>query len=138
MRRLAPFALALPFVLPYALAASASAADLDTKGPLYCALVDVYDCSPGECAEIESESVALPDVLRIDPAKKTATALDQEFEGASSPLDSVELVAGKIVARGQQVDRLLVVSIDVAGGDAIVTVTDPKTTLVAYAECVGP
>lgn len=133
MRRFALPALAI------ALAATASAAPpLDTKKSLYCALVDVYDCSPGECAEIKSESVGLPDVLRMDAKKKTVTALDQEFEGATSPLDSIESRDGKIVVRSTQVDRLLVVTIDVVGGDAIVTVTDPKTTLVAYAECVEP
>lgn len=117
---------------------AAPARALDAKGPLLCALVDVYDCSPGECTDVESESVGVPDVLRIDPEKKTASALDVEFEGASSPLDSVSTEGGKILARGKQGERALVVAIEVETGDATVTVTDPKTTLVMYAECVEP
>jgi hypothetical protein len=132
MRRIVLLSLSL------ALLGGAPAQALDAKGPLLCALVDVYDCSPGDCTEVESESVAVPDVLRIDPEKKTASALDVEFEGASSPLDTVTTEGGKIVARGKQRERALVVSIEVATGDGTVTVTDPKTTLVIYAECVEP
>lgn len=111
---------------------------LDAQGPVLCALVDVYDCSTDECREVSSEAVAVPDLLRLDPEKKTATALDIEFEGVSSPLDAMAVENGRVVARGSFGERVLLVGIEADSGDAIVTFADPKTTLVMFAECVEP
>jgi hypothetical protein len=119
-----------------ALLGAAPASALDATDEVVCALVSVYDCSSGTCTAVASESVGVPDLLRIDPEDKAVTALDVEFEGASSPLEGVALESEKIVARGRFGERVLVVAIEPATGDGVVTVTDPKTTLVAYAECV--
>lgn len=134
MRRLALTSLAISF----SLGAAAPARAVDTQGPIVCALVDVFDCSTGDCVEVTSESVAVPDVMRIDPAKKTATALDTEFHGAASPLESVGIEGAKVIARGREGERIFVLSIESASGDSIATVSDPKTTLVMYGECVEP
>lgn len=124
--------------LMFSLLASAPVDALDAQGPVLCALVDVYDCSTDECREVSSEAVAVPDLLRLDPEKKTATALDIEFEGVSAPLDSMTAEDGRVVAHGAFGERLLVVSIEADSGDGILTFTDPKTTLVMFAECIEP
>ena len=42
---------------------------------------------------------------------------------------------GKLVARALSGDRSMVLAVDQATGDAILTVSDLKLTLVAYGEC---
>ena len=112
-----------------------SQAALDTSAPLVCAIVDVFDCSGDQCIEVESEAVGVPDLVRVDPGAKTITALDPELESALSKLESLEVEEGKLVARALAADRSLVLAIDQASGDATLTVSDVKLTLVSYGEC---
>ena len=134
MRRLASFVLASAVVLA---AGPGGAAD-DAAGAFVCGFVDVFDCSAGDCVEMQSEIVRVPDVLRIDPAAKTMTALDKEFGGASSPVDSIATEDGRTMVRAKQGDRSFVLSVEATSGDAILAVTDAKLSLVAYGECAAP
>ena len=112
-----------------------SRAALDTSSPILCAMVDVFDCSEKECVEVESQTVGVPHLLRVDATAKTIRALDLELEGAVSQLDSMGVEEGKLVAREHSDDRSMVLAVDQATGDAMLTVTDLKLTLVGYGEC---
>jgi hypothetical protein len=105
---------------------------------LLCAIVDVYDCSGKECSEVESETVGLPDLVRLEGGEKTLTALDPEFAGRATTLESVTTEGGKTAARAREGDRSLVLVIEDESGDAIVTVSDGKLVLVGYGECSRP
>ena len=128
MRRLL---LLLPILLPVAAASGAPAG----SGSLVCALVDVYDCSESACTETSSEAVGLPDLIRVDHAKKAVVALDPEFGGASSPIDSEKREGANTTVRAHAGDRSLVLVADAQSGDATLAVTDLKLTIVAYGEC---
>jgi hypothetical protein len=98
-------------------------------------MFDVFDCSERECVEVDSYSVGIPHLLRLDATGKTVSAMDREFGGVASNLDSVGVEEGKLVARAVAGDRSMVLAIDQLAGDAIFTVSDVKLTLVAYGEC---
>jgi hypothetical protein len=99
-------------------------------------MVDVFDCSEKECFEVDSQTVGVPHLLRVDATAKTISALDLELADSVSNLDSVGVEEGKLVARALSGDRSMVLAVDQATGDAMLTVSDPKLTLVGYGECV--
>jgi hypothetical protein len=102
---------------------------------LMCAIVNVYDCSGKVCAEVTSEAVGVPDLVRLDAVEKTMTALDAEFAGRTSTLDSMTQEGGKTTARAQEGDRSLVLVVEGTSGDAMLTVSGGKVVLVGYGEC---
>jgi hypothetical protein len=116
-------------------APGSSRAALDASSPVVCAIVDVFDCSGEKCVEVDSQTVGVPDLVRVDAAAKTIGALDPELEGSHSKLESVGVEEGKLVARALAGDRSMVLAVDQATGDAILTVSDLKLTLVGYGEC---
>jgi hypothetical protein len=95
----------------------------------------VYDCSGKECAEVESEAVGVPDLVRLDGSEKTMTALDVEFAGRATKLESMTNEGGKVTARAREGDRSLVLVVEGESGDAMLTVSDGKLVLVGYGEC---
>jgi len=117
------------------LGASGASRALDLSAPIACALTDVFDCSGKHCSEVQSETVGLADLLRLDPAARQLVALDEELGGASTALESLSVENGKLGARAHEGERILVLSVDANTGDAMLTVTDVHLTLVAYGEC---
>ena len=102
---------------------------------LVCAIVDVYDCSSGECTNVQSEVVGVPDLVRLDGSGKKMTALDPEFAGLTTTFESMKDEGTKTTARAREGDRSLVLEVDDESGDARLTVSDAKLALVAYGEC---
>ena len=72
-----------------------SHAALDASSPIVCAMVDVFDCSGEKCFEVDSQTVGVPDLVRVDAAAKTIGALDPELEGSLTKLDSLGVEEGK-------------------------------------------
>jgi hypothetical protein len=122
-------------IVAIALASLATTAGAAHASKLMCAIVDVFDCSGKECIEVTSESVGVPDMVRLDTAEKSMKALDAEFGGSETSLESVSDDGKKTTAKAHQGDRSLVFGIDNQSGYAVLTVSDDKVTLVAYGEC---
>ena len=122
-------------IVPIALALFATTAAAAPASKLMCAIVDVFDCSGKECTEVTSESVGVPDLVRLDTAQKTMKALDHEFAGSETALESVTQDEHKTTARAHDGDRSLVLSVENESGYAVLTVSDDKVTLVGYGEC---
>ena len=108
---------------------------LDLSASITCAMSEVFDCSSSGCTLVESVTVGVPDLLRIDPAAKTLTALDLEFGGAGSALDSLKLEGGKVAGSSRENDRSLAFAIDPVSGEAMFTITDLHLVLVGYGAC---
>ena len=125
-------------IVSSALALCATTAGAAPASKLMCAIVDVFDCSGNECTEVTAEAVGVPDLVRIDTAGKSMTALDPELAGETTTLDSVSKDEHKTTARAHEGDRSLVLSVDDESGDAMLTVSDNKLVLVGYGECSRP
>jgi len=130
------YASIVPIALMLLGAATAGAAAPASR--LVCAIVDVFDCSEKECTEVTSEAVGVPDLLRLDIAGKSVSALDPEFAGRASKLESVSRDKNKTTARTHDGERSLVLVVDDESGFAELTVSDPKTVLVGFGECSHP
>jgi len=102
---------------------------------LLCAIVDVFDCSEKECAEVTSEAVGVPDLMRLDITGKSLMAIDPEFAGRAAKLESVSKDNHKTTARAHDGERTLVLVVDDESGFAELTVSDPKMVLVGFGEC---
>jgi hypothetical protein len=122
-------------IVSIVLALLATTASAGTPARLVCAIVDVFDCSGQECAEVESEAVGVPDLVRLDGGAKTMTALDAEFSGRDTALEAMTSEGGKTAARAREGGRSLVLVVEEQSGDAMLTVSDDKLVLVAYGEC---
>jgi hypothetical protein len=120
------------------LACAAPALAAEAGPPLVCGLADVFDCSTSECSEVEAEAVGVPNLVRVDPARKMLTALDPELDHAANRLESATSEGDRTVLRARSGDRTLVLVIERTSGDAMMTVSDPKLTLVAFGECARP
>lgn len=125
-------------IVSITLALFATTAIAAPASKLLCAIVDVFDCSGAECTEVTSEAVGVPDLVRLDPAGKSMTALDAEFDGAATKLESMTEDGGKTTARAREGDRSLVLVVEGDSGDAMLTVSDGKLVLVGYGECSRP
>ena len=124
-----------PIIVSIALALLATSAGAAPASPLMCAIVDVFDCSGKECTEVTSEAVGVPDLVRLDTDGKVMTALDAEFEGRATKLESVTKEGQKTTARAREGDRSMVLVVEGESGDAVLTVSDGKMVLVGYGEC---
>jgi len=124
-----------PAIVSIAFTLLATTAGAAPASRLMCAIVNVYDCSGKECAEVTSEAVGVPDLVRLDAVEKTMTALDAEFAGRTSTLDSMTEEGTKTTARAHEGDRSLVLVVESTSGDAMLTVSDGKVVLVGYGEC---
>ena len=118
-----------------ALALCATTAGAAPAAKLTCAIVDVFDCSGDQCTEVTAEAVGVPELLRIDPAAKSMTALDTNLAGRTTTLDAVSKGEHKTAARAHDGNRTLVLSVDDESGDAMLAVSDNKLVLVGYGEC---
>ena len=63
-------------------------------------------------------TVGLPELLRIDRDKKVVVALDPEFGGASSPIESEKHEGARTTVRVHEGDRSFVLVADDRSGDA--------------------
>jgi hypothetical protein len=124
-----------PAIFSLMLALFATTAGAAPASKLMCAIVDVFDCSGKECTEVTSEAVGVPDLVRFDPTEKSMTALDAEFGGRTTALESMTKDDHKTTARAHEGDRSLVLVVEDESGDAVLTVSDNKVVLVGYGEC---
>jgi hypothetical protein len=127
-----------PLVVIALLSCAAAALAAETTAPFVCSLVDVFDCSGSDCIEVESQVVGVPNLMRVDPGKKTLTALDPEFDHSADRAESVTTDEGRTAVSARSGDRTLVLVVQKTSGDAMMTVSGHKLTLVAFGECAKP
>jgi hypothetical protein len=123
------------FALAVAVAAPAGAITTDGSKPLVCAQSRGFDCSGEGCDEATPQAMNVPDILRVDLKAKTLSALDPELADESMTIASVESPQGRLVLHGSEGDRGWSLAIDVASGDSVLTVNDPKIGIVVFGEC---
>ena len=111
----------------------------DGTQPLLCVSSEAFDCSGDTaCAETSPEGLSVPDLLRVDPGAKTISALDVELRDQSSPIESVQVVEGRLVLSGNDGEgRGWTLAIQQDTGDSVLTVTDATTGLIVFGECTG-
>ena len=96
---LTSIALLCTAIIPF----SAMAGNFDGSKALYCALMDTVQCLPGgECQEVETEDVNLPDFIMINFKKKIITTTKEGGSERSSKIENRELIDGKLIVQGAE------------------------------------
>ena len=84
------------------------------------------------------QGLDIPDLMRVDPAAKTITALDVGRRGESSEIASVQVSDGRLVLSGTGGEgRGWTFAIQRDTGDSVLTVNDASTALMIFGECTG-
>ena len=134
-----PRLLLIPLLVSFAAAASGAEGNaFDGTKALLCVSSEAYDCSGDSCVETSPEGLDIPDLMRVDPAAKTITALDVGRRGESSEIASVQVSEGRLVLSGTGGEgRGWTFAIQRDTGDSVLTVNDASTALMIFGECTG-
>ena len=95
-------ALSVALVAP----APALAEDLTGANQIICAAVTVLIClESGECVEVPTDELAVPEFIEIDLQKKRLKTTEASGESRSTPITHLKREAGEIVLQGHEFGR---------------------------------
>lgn len=87
--------------LAVAVAASATAADLDAERPFLCAVAEVYECSLDEgCVDLSTDEINVPAILRIDFAKGEIHGVLDDGATRQSKALNKQVLESKLMMQG--------------------------------------
>jgi len=113
--------------------------DFDGSKPLICAVIEDFDCIPGdECLSGTAESINIPQFLRIDFKEKTITGTRQSGEVRSVEIGRMERVDGKVIFQGIQDGKAWSMVITEATGKMTITAADDQVGFVVFGACTTP
>jgi hypothetical protein len=111
----------------------ATAADLDAKKPLRCALGPASDCdTAADCSDVPIAEIGLPEILRIDFDAKHLGVPD---DPRTSPIGTVETLEKVIVLQGHQNGRGWTIVVDRATGHLAASLADIEGVFVLAGGC---
>ena len=122
----------------------ASAGDFDGSKPLLVSVIRVIECTPqGECQEVNAESVALPQFLRIDFEKKTIRPAREAERVPETAIERMETVDGKLILQGAEdgFDKMKdglgwTMAISEETGKVVLTASGEEVGFVVFGACM--
>jgi hypothetical protein len=135
---------AIAALLAAAVSLPALAASFDGSAPLLCGIRTVMECDDiFECYQTTPEDVNLPDFFQINLADKEIVAAGVRRAGASTPIERVEHLGGKLLLQGGDIsaenERGGVgwsMIIDEADGKLSMSGVSQQFALVVYGACM--
>jgi hypothetical protein len=105
----------------------------DGSTPLLCVPIGITECgAEGECKRGTTESVNLPQFIRVDLKAMTIRSEEQKRE---SPIKTVEHMNGKLILQGTQGERGWTMLIDEDTGRLSATVIADGEGFVVFGAC---
>ncbi len=118
---------------------TSTAGDFDGSRPLICAVMEDFDCIPGdECLSGTAESINIPQFLKIDFEKKVITGKRGDGQVLSTTVKNMERVDGKMILQGIQNGKAWSMVITEATGKMTVTAADDQVGFVVFGACTTP
>lgn len=115
------------------------AGDFDGTKPLICAVLEDFDCIPGdECVSGTAESINIPQFLKIDFEEKVITGKRGGGKIRSTTVKNMERVDGKMILQGIQNGKAWSMVITEATGKMTVTAADDQVGFVVFGACTTP
>ncbi len=115
------------------------AGDFDGSKPLICAVMEDFDCIPGdECLSGTAESINIPQFLKIDFEEKVITGKRGDGQVLSTTVKNMERVDGKMILQGIQNGKAWSMVITEATGKMTVTAADDQVGFVVFGACTTP
>ena len=133
--KLMGLALLCIIVTPYSIAA----ADFDGSKPLLCATIETFECGAGiECQRGTSQSINLPQFLKINFKDKKISGTRESGEVLSTKIENMERSDGKLVLQGTQNNKGWSMLINEATGKMTITASDDQVGFVVFGACITP
>ena len=118
---------------------SIAAADFDGSKPLLCATIETFECGFGiECQRGTSQSINLPQFLKIDFKDKKISGTRESGEVLTTEIENMERSDGKLVLQGTQNNKGWSMLINEATGKMTITVTDDQVGFMVFGACINP
>jgi len=118
---------------------SIAAADFDGSRPLLCATIETFECGSGiECQRGTSQSINLPQFLKIDFKDKKISGTRESGEVLTTKIENMEHGDGKLVLQGTQNNKGWSMLINEATGKMTITVSDDQVGFVVFGACTIP
>ncbi len=115
------------------------AGDFDGSKPLICAVIEEFDCTPGEeCLSGTAQRINIPQFLRIDFKEKVITGDRGDGKVLSTTVNNMERVDGKMILQGIQNGKAWNMVITEATGKMTVTAADEQVGFVVFGVCIVP
>ncbi|MBK5095364.1 MAG: hypothetical protein JJE32_06750 [Deltaproteobacteria bacterium] len=117
---------------------SATAA-FDGSSPLLCVPIEVMECGANEgCFETTAESVNIPQFIRIDFQKKTASGTLVDGAVREVGIERMERENGMIVIQGGQQGRGWSATIGEETGKMTLTASGDRFGFIIFGACTSP
>jgi hypothetical protein len=116
----------------------APAADFDGSKSLICALKDDYECSPDGCERVTSESINLPQFIRLDFKDKKVSTVREGVQVRTTPLERLDRQGGNLFLGGLEMGLAWSMVISEANGKMVLTMTGDQVGFMIFGACTTP
>jgi len=129
----------LPVLFVFFLPLASTAGDFDGSKPLLCAIIEEFDCTPGdECLSGTAESINIPQFLKIDFKEKVISGKREDGKVRSTTVRKTERVDGKMILQGIQNGKAWSMVLTEATGKMTITAADDQVGFVVFGACTTP
>jgi len=114
-------------------------AAFDGSSPLLCVPIEIFDCGAYEgCFESTAETVSIPQFIRIDFGKKTASGTLGDGTVREVGIERMERENGMLVLQGGQEGRGWSVTIGEDTGRMTLTASGDRFGFIVFGACTSP
>ena len=116
-----------------------AAAALDGSSPLLCVPIEVLDCEAyNGCIETTVEDVNIPQFIRVDFGKKTASGTLEDGTLRTVEIERMERENGMMVLQGGQEGRGWSATIGEETGKMTLTASGDRFGFIIFGACISP
>ncbi len=121
------------FIAPFTVAAG----DFDGSKKLLCAITEGIECGPdGECLEVMPEDINIPAFIKIDFKEKKISGTRENGELASTKIDKMVRMDGKLILQGAENGRGWSMVITEATGKMVLTASGDQVGFIFFGNCM--
>jgi hypothetical protein len=128
----------LPLFLLLLTTSSAPAADFDGTKSLICALKDDFECLPDGCERVTSESINLPQFIRLDFKDKKLSTVREGVQVRTTPLERLDRQGGNLYLGGLEMGLVWSMVISEANGKMVLTMAGDQVGFMIFGACTTP
>jgi hypothetical protein len=128
----------LPLFLLLLTTSPAPAADFDGSKSLICALKDDFECIPDSCERVTSESINLPQFIRLDFKDKKVSTVREGVQVRTTPLERLDRQGGNLYLGGLEMGLGWSMVISEANGKMVLTMAGDQVGFMIFGACTTP
>jgi hypothetical protein len=112
------------------------AGDFDGSTPLICAVIEAFDCAPGEdCQPGNAQSINLPQFLKINFKEKTITGKLENGELRTTKILGMERINGKLILQGVEEGMGWIMVVTESNGKIALSASGDQMVFIVFGAC---